>query len=170
AMQVEYSLVARSIEREHVPAAKDGGMAIVPWSPLAGGFLTGKYQRESTQSRGRLSGANPFGDSKFTEANWKILDVVERVAKEINAKPAQVALSWISQQAGVGSTIIGASKAPQLADALGSLEISLSAQQMKELSQVSALSPEFSDSLVSPMIRKIVYGGHDVQGWGEDKS
>ena len=63
AMQVEYSLVARDVEAEHVPAARASGMAVVPWSPLAGGFLTGKYRRGNTGGTGRLSGANPFGDS-----------------------------------------------------------------------------------------------------------
>ena len=68
ALQVEYSLVARDVEAEHVPAAREAGMAVVPWSPLAGGFLSGKYDRANTAETGRLSGANPFGDSKFVEA------------------------------------------------------------------------------------------------------
>ena len=64
AMQVEYSLVARSIEREHVPVAHESRMGIIPWSPLAGG----------------LSGANPFGDSKFTDKNWAVLEVIRKIA------------------------------------------------------------------------------------------
>ncbi len=67
AMQVEYSLVARDVEAEHFPAAREGGMSIMPWSPLAGGFLSGKYRRGDIAGKGRLSGANPFGDSKFTD-------------------------------------------------------------------------------------------------------
>ena len=69
AIQVEYSLVARDVEGEHIPAAREAGMGVMPWSPLAGGFLTGKYRREDTSGSGRLSGPNPFGNSKFTTRN-----------------------------------------------------------------------------------------------------
>ena len=80
AMQVEYSLVARDVEAEHFPAAREAGMGVMPWSPLAGGFLTGKYKRDDTADTGRLSGANPFGDSKFTDRNWLVLDALRDVA------------------------------------------------------------------------------------------
>lgn len=77
AMQMEYSLVKRGIEREHIPAARECGLGICPWSPLAGGFLTGKYSRdnEQTPEQGRLGGANPFSGAftKFTDRNWEIL-------------------------------------------------------------------------------------------------
>jgi aryl-alcohol dehydrogenase-like predicted oxidoreductase len=76
-IQVEYSLVARDVEAEHFPAAREGGMGVIPWSPLAGGFLTGKYRREDTSGTGRLSHANPFGNSKFADRNWDILDVLK---------------------------------------------------------------------------------------------
>lgn len=82
AIQVEYSLVARDIEAEHIPAALEGGMGVMPWSPLAGGFLTGKYRREDTTNTGRLSGANPFGQSKFVDRNWDVLETLKAVAKE----------------------------------------------------------------------------------------
>jgi hypothetical protein len=87
AMQLEYSLVARDVEGEHIPAAREGGMGVMPWSPLAGGFLTGKYKRGDTGDSGRLSGANPFGDSKFVDRNWAILDALNAVAAEID-RPA----------------------------------------------------------------------------------
>ena len=72
AMQMAYSLVERNIENEFVPAARELGMGIVPWSPLGAGFLTGKYRRDDRKGKGRLSGGNPFGDSLFTERNWQI--------------------------------------------------------------------------------------------------
>ena len=78
AMQLEYSLVARDVESEHFPAAREAGMAVVPWSPLAGGFLSGKYNRSDTSDTGRLSGANPFGNSKFVDRNWDILDGLKK--------------------------------------------------------------------------------------------
>jgi aryl-alcohol dehydrogenase-like predicted oxidoreductase len=167
AMQVEYSLVARDIEREHVPVAREAGMAVVPWSPLAGGFLTGKYKRDDTAGTGRLSGANPFGQSKFADRNWAILDVLRAVATEHERPPAQIALAWTLARPGVASTIIGASKVAQLDDNLAALDLTLSDEQMARLNQASATAPGFSDALVAPGIRRMVFGGHDVRGWGE---
>ena len=114
AMQVEYSLVARDIEAEHIPAAREGGMGVMPWSPLAGGFLTGKYKRGDTSDTGRLSGANPFGDSKFSDRNWDILKILNEVAAEQDRAAAQVALAWVMAQGGVTSTLVGASSVSQL--------------------------------------------------------
>ena len=94
AIQVEYSLVARDVEGEHIPAAREAGMGVMPWSPLAGGFLTGKYRREDTSGSGRLSGANPFGNSKFVDRNWDVLQVLKSVAAEVDRPAAQVALAW----------------------------------------------------------------------------
>lgn len=93
AMQLEYSLVARDVEPEHFPAAREAGMGVMPWSPLAGGFLSGKYTRGDTGNSGRLSGANPFGNSKFTDRNWDILDVLRSVSQELDRTAAQTALA-----------------------------------------------------------------------------
>ncbi len=96
AMQLEYSLVAREPESEHRPAALDGGLGLLPWSPLAGGFLAGKYQRDGDNAgQGRLGGSNPFSEpfTKFTERNWQILEALRTVAGELGRPPAQVALA-----------------------------------------------------------------------------
>ncbi len=167
AMQVEYSLVARDIEREHVPVAREAGMAVMPWSPLAGGFLTGKYKRDDTAGTGRLSGANPFGNSKFADRNWAILDVLRAVAAEHGRSPAQVALAWALARPGVTSIIIGASKVAQLDDNLAALDIALTGEQMRCLNEASATAPGFTDGLAAPAIRRMVFGGHGVRGWGE---
>ena len=167
AMQVEYSLVARDIEREHVPVALDAGMAVMPWSPLAGGFLSGKYTRDARPAAGRLNGANPFGDSKFVDRNWDILDVLRQVAHEQDRSCAEVALAWTLVRPGVGAVLIGASRPQQLAANLAALSCVLSADQQARLDQVSATAPGFTDSLASPAIRKMVFGGHAVRGWGE---
>ncbi|MEF2279364.1 aldo/keto reductase [Deinococcus sp. YIM 134068] len=168
ALQLEYSLVGRDLEREHVAAARELGLGLTPWSPLAAGFLTGKYTREaggtggSAQGEGRLNGPNPFGDTKFTGRNWHTLEVLKTVAEGVGRPPAQVALAWVVAQPGVTSTIIGASSARQLADNLASLEVQLSAEQLKLLGEAS--TPEaplfFSDTL-----RRLIFGGADVQGW-----
>lgn len=167
AIQVEYSLVARDIEREHVPAARDAGMSVMPWSPLAGGFLTGKYKRDAPREQGRLSGANPFGDTKFTARNWEILDEVRQVAEEVGASPAQVALAWVMSRPGVSSTLIGASSVAQLRANLEAAAIALSEEQRQRLDAVSAITPGFSDSLTAPALRAMLFGGNKVKGWME---
>ena len=167
AIQVEYSLVARDVESEHIPAAREAGLGVMPWSPLAGGFLTGKYQREDISGTGRLSGANPFGNSKFVGRNWDVLDVLQSVAAEQDRPAAQVALAWVMARPSVTATLVGASKLPQLASNLAASEITLSEDQMTRLNEVSAPAPGFSAGLMSPMIRRMVFGGNDVAGWSE---
>jgi aryl-alcohol dehydrogenase-like predicted oxidoreductase len=167
AMQVEYSLAARDIEAEHIPAAREGGMGVMPWSPLAGGLLTGKYKREDTADTGRLSGANPFGDSKFSDRNWEILLTLKEVAAEQDRTPAQIALAWVMAQRGVTSTLVGARSVAQLRGNIAATEVTLTRDQMNRLDQVSALVGGFSASLTTPMIRRMVYGGHDITGWTE---
>ena len=164
-MQLEYSLVERGPEREHIPAAKETGLGVTPWSPLAGGFLAGKYKRqdEGAGGEGRLSKSNPFQGTftKFTERNWKVLDVLKEVAGELERPPAQVALAWASAQPGITSPIIGASKVEQLQDNLASLSVTLSAEQLQKLNDASR--PEgvfFSDDL-----KRMVFGGREVEGW-----
>ncbi len=167
AIQVEYSLVARDVEGEHIPAAREAGMGVMPWSPLAGGFLTGKYRREDTRGSGRLSGANPFGNSKFIDRNWGVLEVLSSVAADVGRPAAQVALAWVMARPGVAATLIGASKLEQLASNIAASEITLSEDQMNRLNEVSAPAPGFSAGLTSPMVRRMVFGGNDVTGWSE---
>ena len=167
AIQVEYSLVARDIEAEHVPAAVEGGMGVMPWSPLAGGFLTGKYRREDTANTGRLSGANPFGQSKFADRNWIVLDTLKAVAEEIGRPPAQVALRWVMQRPGVASTLIGVRDASQLAGNIATTAFALTDEQMSRLNAASAPQPGFTLGLTAPAIRRMVFGGNEVSGWRE---
>jgi aryl-alcohol dehydrogenase-like predicted oxidoreductase len=130
ALQLEYSLVERNIEREHVPAALELGAGICPWSPLASGFLTGKYRRtgEGAAGEGRLATMASSGNAafdKFTARNWAVLDVLLEVAREVGRSPAQVALQWVARRPGVSSTILGATKLEQLEDNLGALSFDL---------------------------------------------
>lgn len=92
---MEHSLVARGIERSLVAVALNGGMAIQPWSPLGGGLLAGKYGPGDTDGKGRLGGDSPFGDSKFTDGNFAIVDVLREVAGDAGCTPAQAAIAWI---------------------------------------------------------------------------
>lgn len=131
ALQLEYSLVERNIEREHVPLARALGMGITPWSPLASGMLTGKYQREGVgpKGAGRLesmaSSGNPAFTKLFTERNWAIIDALRAVSREIGRPMAQVALNWVTKRPGVTSTILGATKLEQLEDNLAALEFDI---------------------------------------------
>lgn len=168
ALQLEYSLVERAIEREHVPAAQHLGFGIVPWSPLAAGFLTGKYSRTDTKAdgEGRLNKNNPFGDSKFTEHNWQVLEVVQTVADEIGRPPSQVALAWLTQRSKVGTVLLGARTLAQLTDNLASLEIDLTADMIGRLDAVSAIEPGFPYAIFTDeTMRNAISGGVLVQGW-----
>lgn len=167
AMQLECSLVARDVESEHVPVARESGMGVMPWRPLAGGFLSGKYTREDTSDTGRLSGANPFGDSKFTSRNWDILEALKAVACELDCHPAQVALAWAMAQPGIASTLVGARNMSQLQNNIAATEITLHSEHMQRLNDASAPPLGFTSSLAIPAIRRMVFGGNDVSGWGE---
>lgn len=168
AMQLEYSLVERTIEREHLPAARETGQGLVPWSPLAGGFLTGKYARnEAGQSgAGRLSGSNPFGNTKFTDRNWAILAALQAVAAELDRAPAQVALAWAAGRPGVTAPIIGASSVAQLQENIAALDITFSPEQLQKLNEASVPEPTFPYPIFEPALNKMaVFGGASVRGW-----
>lgn len=167
ALQLEYSLVARDVEAEHFPTGREGGMGIMPWSPLAGGFLSGKYRREDTSGTGRLSGANPFGDTKFADRNWDILDALKGVSADIGRSPAEVALAWTLHRPGVASTLIGASSTAQLDNNIAAAALHLDKAHLERLDTASATPPGFSAALTAPFIRRMVMGGHDVIGWNE---
>ena len=170
ALQLEYSLLERNIEREHVPAAQELGLGITPWSPLAGGFLSGKYKRQGNtgQGEGRLEITkdlpNP-GFQKFKERNWKILDVVLDVAKQINKSPAQVALNWSATQPGITSTILGASKPEQLEENLRCVEFEIPHELRMALDEVSALEPGHPYEMFQPGMQGMVSGGTSVHPW-----
>ncbi len=121
----------RNIEREHIPAALALGAAVTPWSPLASGLLSGKYRRDGVKAvgEGRLptiaTYGNPGFDKLFTERNWRIVDELVAVAREIGAPASQVALAWISSRPGVGSTIVGATRLEQLESNLAALDLAI---------------------------------------------
>ena len=165
AIQMEYSLVARGIERQLVAGAMDGGMAIQPWSPLAGGFLSGKYEPGDTDGKGRLSGDNPFGASKFTMRNFAILEGLRSVAKAAGCTPAQAAVAWVLSRPGVTAPVLGASHPDQLHDTIEALDIDLGADVLSKLNEASALDAEFGDTAMLAGIGPMIFGGNAVQGW-----
>jgi aryl-alcohol dehydrogenase-like predicted oxidoreductase len=171
ALQLEYSLVERTIEREHIPAARELGMGICPWSPLASGFLAGKYSREKgpESSQGSrlevLKNANNPAFKKFTERNYGILDSLLEVAKELNRSVAQVALNWVATQPGVTSTIIGATKLTQLEDNLAALSFEIPAELRKKLEAASQLEPAHPYMFFEGVLQERINGGVTVKRW-----
>jgi len=163
-LQMEYSLVERNIEREHVPAAIELGCGICSWSPLGSGVLTGKYRRDKSGT-GRLAtldkGKNPVFQ-KLTEKNFDIADRLKRVAKKLGRSPAQVALNWITKRPGVATTIIGATKMEQLEDNLQSLSFELPQELSKQLEEVSRPSVFHPYNFYMPEMSKLRNGDSQV--------
>ncbi len=167
AMQLEYSLGERTIEREHIPAAQKLGIAICPWSPLAGGFFSGKYTREksSPKGAGRLTGPAGSFFRGFTERNWTILDTLTEVAKEMSKTPAQVALNWVVTQPGVTSTLIGATKLAQLEDNITAMDFQIPAELRARLDTVSALELARPYTYFSGDEQSRIAGGTTIYPW-----
>ncbi len=138
--QPPYHLLDRRIERELVPFAQTYGTALIPWSPLAGGFLTGKYVRDENQSpEDSRYGLEPrrLGRNHFTDESFEILEVVQTIAEDKGCTPGQVALAWCKDKPGVTSPIIGPRTMEQLEDNLGALEVSLDEKDNERLDAVA---------------------------------
>ncbi len=173
ALQFEYSLVERNVEREHLPAAQSFGLGLCPWSPLASGFLTGKYRRteQGAQGDGRLEKVRGSGNPTFekgTERNWKILDVLLEVATELGRKPAEVALRWVTKRPGVTSTIIGATNAKQLADNMAALDFELPAEASARLTKASEPELIYPYIFLAPPFTGLINGIAPVKRWERD--
>jgi aryl-alcohol dehydrogenase-like predicted oxidoreductase len=143
-LQPQYNLLVRDIEHEVVPACLDGGLGLLPWSPLAGGWLTGKYQRDTTPTGQSRLGEDPergmeaWGPRNQQERTWAVIDAVGEVATQSGVTSAQVALAWVGAQPAVTSVILGARTVEQLEDNLAAADLDLTAEQLDRLSEVSA--------------------------------
>jgi aryl-alcohol dehydrogenase-like predicted oxidoreductase len=132
--QPPYHLLDRRIERELVPMAQTYGLALIPWSPLAGGFLSGKYRRGEPPPRGSRLGQNSQGtDPHFTDATFRVLEVVTALAHEKGTTLSQLALAWVAQQPGITSAIIGPRTLTQFEDCLGAMDVQLTAEDQARL-------------------------------------
>ena len=143
-LQPQYSLVERNIEREILPVCREEGLGVIPWSPLGGGFISGKYRRGEGPPQGsRIAGAvesmEEHWDRRSTERNWRTLDVVGEISSETGKSYAQVSLNWLLRQAEVTAPIIGARRIEQLEDNLGASGWRLSEEQVRRLSEASAI-------------------------------
>ena len=162
-LQIEYSLLERTVERELIPLAKDQQMTVLAWSPLRSGLLTGKHLSENSTARDEGSRMNNEMMKQFVSADETSDRVVREVvaqAKEIGASPAQVALAWLRHRPVPVIPIIGARKLGQLDVNIRSLEVNLSPEQLQLLNKVSAISPGFPhDFFAYEAVRSFVSGG-----------
>ena len=137
-MQPEYSAVARHEEANLLPVCVGEGVGVIPWSPLAGGFLTGKYERGSGPADGTRGAASESVRSYFSEANWAVLEAVESVAAAVDATPAQVALAWLLERDAVTAPIIGPRTSEHLRENVGALSVDLSPEQVERIAEPKA--------------------------------
>ena len=148
-LQPQYNLLVRDIEHEIVPAALDAGVGLLPWSPLGGGWLSGKYKRDQMPTGATRLGENPkrgmeaYDRRNAMETTWAIIGTVEDIAKARGASMAQVALAWTAAQPAITSVILGARTVDQLNDNLGAAQLVLSAGELAQLSDVS--KPQMAD-------------------------
>lgn len=157
-LQPQYNLLVRDIEHEVVPAALDAGVGLLPWSPLAGGWLTGKYQRDVAPSGATRLGENPQRGMEAWEARnaddrtWRVLDTLQEVATARGATPSQVALAWLGSRPAVTSVILGARTVEQLVDLMVAADLELTSDEVRRLTDASA-----------PRVDDYPYGAAGVQ-------
>lgn len=131
----------------YLPICRIEGVGVIPWSPLGGGFLTGKYRRQAqAPTEARLTQMDLWNRLK-NDHNYDVLDAAEQVAKERGRKPSEIALAWVNQQPGVSSVIIGARTLAQAEENLGAVGLKLEAVELKALNEASAPPPEYPASM-----------------------
>jgi aryl-alcohol dehydrogenase-like predicted oxidoreductase len=161
-VQLPYSLVERAIEMEHVDMAQRLGLGVTAWSPLGGGFLSGKYRfDQGLAGDGRLSIPGASG-LDLTQRHWQLLKPLAEVADKLGVTMAQVAINWVATQPGIASAIVGASSAAQLRASMAALDFELPAELRAELDGAGAVAPEsvyrmftpgYQGQLISPGIK-----------------
>jgi len=160
-LQIEYSLLERTVEQELVPMALELGLGVTPWSPLKSGALSGKYTRKNAgqvrADRGMF--LEPF----LNEKTYALVDELESIAKAHESTVARVSLSWVQSQPGVGSTIIGARRLSQLEDNVRALEVTLTADERARLDALTKPTFGFPQSM-QPVFPAIHNGGTKVNG------
>lgn len=166
-LQPQYNLLVRGIEHEIVPAALDAGIGLLPWSPLGGGWLTGKYRRDVPPTGTTRLGENPergmeaWQRRNANERTWQIIDTVTGIADAHGVSASQVALAWVSAQPAVSSVILGARSVEQLRDNMGAVTLELDEEQLASLTTVSAPQAEdypYGEPGVAQRHRKIAGG------------
>ena len=160
-LQIEYSLLERTVEQELVPMAHELGLGITPWSPLKSGVLSGKYTRHNA---GQIKADRGFvTDNYLTEKTYAIVDELGIIAKAHDSTVARIALAWVQAQPAVTSTIIGARRLAQLEDNLKALDVKLSAEELGRLDALTKPTFGFPQNM-QPWFPAIHHGGTSVNG------
>jgi aryl-alcohol dehydrogenase-like predicted oxidoreductase len=146
AMQLEYNLVDRHEEQNLLPVCADQNVGTLAWSPLAGGFLAGLYEREDDPTEGSRAAEDPYMQQRFTEENWTVLDVVRTLAEAKDATMAQVSLAWLLRKERIDAPIIGPTTVEELEDSVAALDVSLSEAETDRLE--APKSPSWSERRV----------------------
>lgn len=155
-LQIEYSLIQRTPERDLIPMANAFGMTVTPWAALAGGALTGKYLSKKSDEPHRV----PEGSKRLNERSTEIAKEVVRVAEEMGVTPGQVALNWVRQQKGSFIPIVGARTEAQIKDSLDCLNFTLPEKMMQRLHEVSKIDLGFPhEFLKEPLMNDLIYSG-----------
>ena len=152
ASQNFYSVASRDIEREIIPMALSEDISIMPWSPLAGGFLSGKFSRNNVVAGNSRRDSFDFPPINKEKA-YEIIDIMEAVADQHNVSVATVALNWVIRQPGITSTIIGAKTLEQLNDNIKAVTLELTTDEMEQLNAASALAPEYPGWMVNRQLQ-----------------
>ncbi|WP_437878211.1 aldo/keto reductase [Sorangium sp. So ce513] len=163
ALQIEHSLLERTVEGELIPMARELGLGVTPWSPLKSGVLTGKYTRENAGKHQPDRG--PFVLSALNDEAYGIVDKLVEIARDLDTTPARVALAWVVARPGVTSTIIGARTLAQLDDNLASLEVKLAPEHVAALDALSAPTLDFPAGFLR-MAGTFMNGGTTINGEG----
>jgi aryl-alcohol dehydrogenase-like predicted oxidoreductase len=145
-LQPQYSLLVREIEWEIVPAAIDAGLGLLPWSPLGGGWLSGKYRRDERPAGATRLGEDPNRgmeayDRRGTHRTWEVIGAVQKIAAERGVSMAEIALAWLADRPGVTSTILGARTVEQLETNLRGADLHLTAEETAALDAASDPHP-----------------------------
>lgn len=152
-MQPQYSLVERNIEYDLIPACVEEGVGVMPWGPLGGGFLSGKYRRdEKPPEDSRIAGASDELEEAWhkraVERNWRTLDVVGEISEATGKSYAQISLNWLLRQPAIVAPIIGARRMDQLEDNLGAVGWALNEDQVQRLNEASALEDIYPHTMI----------------------
>ena len=162
-LQPQYNLLARDIELEIVDVCRNEGIGILPWSPLAGGWLSGKYSRDTPPVGATRLGENPergveaYGPRNAQERTWRIIGAVREVAESRAVSMAQVSLAWVADRPAVTSVILGARTVAQLEDNLGAADMRLSADETERLTEAS-----------EPVVTDYPYGAPGIEQRSRD--
>jgi aryl-alcohol dehydrogenase-like predicted oxidoreductase len=156
-IQPQYSLINREMDREMLSLCIEENVGVIPWAPIGGGFLSGKYKKNGVPTEGRLSGDS--GESswknRLKDKNFEILDVVKQIAEERDKTPVQVSLNWLLHKEGITSPIFGARTLEQFDENMGSIGWELTDQEWNRLDQVSALEEAYPNRFIEKFRRQL---------------